>query len=143
VAVLILVIAVCLAAVGQILQKSGTMQLGPHPPALTVVRSLVSNFRVFAGFACYAISSLFYLVALSRLPLSFAYPAISLSYVIVTFLAWRVLGEHVSAMRVTGLAIIMAGVVVMALSYYGAPAAASGSAPPTITHLAAPASPGS
>jgi drug/metabolite transporter (DMT)-like permease len=133
VAVVILVIAVCLAAVGQILQKSGTMQLGPHPPALTVVRSMVSNLRVFAGFACYAISSLFYLVALSRLPLSFAYPAISLSYVIVTFLAWRVLGEHVSAMRVTGLAIIMAGVVVMAMSYYGAPSAQASGPPPLIS----------
>ena len=118
---LILIIAICLSSLGQILQKSGTMQLGPHPAPLAVVRSIVTNPRVFAGFACYAISSLFYLVALSRLPLSFAYPLISLGYVIVTILAWRVLHEHVPRGRIAGLAIIMAGVVIMALSYYGAP----------------------
>jgi drug/metabolite transporter (DMT)-like permease len=140
-ALTILIIAVTLGALGQILQKSGTLQLGPHPPARAVIRSIVTNARVFSGFACYAISSLFYLVALSRLPLSFAYPIISLGYVIVTFLAWRVLQEHVSRMRIAGLAVIMAGVVIMALSYYGTPATSGSSAAPTAISVTTPASP--
>ncbi len=113
----ILILAICLGATGQILLKSGLSQLGGHPPPLMVIRSIVTNIRVFGGFCCYAVSSLFYIVALSRLPLSYAYPLIAMSYVIVTFLSWRYLGEHVPGLRLFGLAMIMAGVVVMALSY--------------------------
>jgi multidrug transporter EmrE-like cation transporter len=113
----ILVLAICLGAMGQIFLKSGVSQLGAHPAPALVLRSILTNARVFGGFACYGISSLFYIVALSRLELSYAYPMIALSYVMVTFLSWKYLGEHIPGLRVVGLAIIMTGVVVMALSY--------------------------
>ena len=116
-ALAILILAICLGSVGQILLKSGVSQLGTHPAPALVLRSILTNLRVFGGFSCYAASSLFYLVAISRLPLSYAYPMIALSYVMVTFLAWRLLGEPVPGARVAGLALIMAGVIVMALSY--------------------------
>jgi drug/metabolite transporter (DMT)-like permease len=120
-ALAILFVALCLGSLGQVLLKAGINMLGVKPPVLVVLRSIFTNSRVFGGFACYALSSLFYIVALSRLPLSFVYPLIALTYVLVAFVAWAMLHESISGLRVAGLAVIMAGVVVMALSYSGAP----------------------
>ena len=122
-ALLVLLLAIALGAAGQILLKAGVNQLGERPSPLIVLRSIFTNGMVFWGFFCYAVSSLFYLMALSRLPLSYAYPLIALSYVMVTFLAWWLLHETVPAARIAALAIILAGVVIFAFTYSG-PAAA-------------------
>ena len=134
----ILIFAICLGAMGQIFLKAGVSQLGAHPAPLLVLRSIVTNLRVFGGFACYGLSSLFYLVAISRLDLSYAYPMIALSYVMVTFLSWKYLNEAVPALRIVGLAIIMAGVVVMALSYHHGSAGASDSGQVVVTQASTP-----
>jgi drug/metabolite transporter (DMT)-like permease len=119
-AVAILLFAICLGAVGQILLKSGLGQLTQQTRTPTIGQTLgtiFTNIRVFGGFFCYGISSLFYLVALQKLDLSYAYPMIALSYVLVTYLSWQFLNERVPGLRVLGLAIIIVGVVVMALTY--------------------------
>lgn len=137
-AVAILVLAICLGALGQILLKSGLSQIGDRPGVGRVLATIFTNFRVFGGFFCYGVSSLFYLVALSRLPLSYAYPMIALSYVIVTYLAWQLLGERVPLLRIGGLAIILVGVVVVALSYGRQATAGLPEPGPTITRPAPP-----
>ena len=129
-AIAILIFAICLGAMGQILLKSGLQKLGEHPAPGLVLAQIVTNIRVFGGFCCYAVSSLFYLVALSRLELSYAYPMIALSYVLVTFLSWRFLHENVPSLRLLGLAVIIVGVVVMALSFPRHTDAAASPAPP-------------
>jgi len=116
-ALLVLLLAIALGAAGQILLKAGVNQLGVRPAPLLVLRSIFTNGMVFGGFFCYAVSSLFYIVALSRLPLSYAYPLIALSYVMVTFLAWWLLHEQVPASRLAALAVILAGVVILAFTY--------------------------
>ena len=113
----VLLFAIVLGAVAQICLKHGIIQLGPKPPPGRVLGSVFTNIWVFGGFFCYAGSSVFYLLAISRLDLSYAYPMIALSYVMVTFLAWKLLGESVPGLRIAGLGIILVGVVVMALSY--------------------------
>jgi drug/metabolite transporter (DMT)-like permease len=138
-AVAILLFAICLGAVGQILLKFGLGKLH-NPTVAQTLATIVTNKYVFGGFFCYAISSLFYLVALQKLDLSYAYPMIALSYVLVTFLAWRFLGEQVPGLRVLGLAIIIAGVVVMALSFkHTSFTAAPATTPPAVTQSAPPA----
>jgi drug/metabolite transporter (DMT)-like permease len=116
-AIVLLLVAICLGAAGQILIKAGLRALGEEPSAATVVMSLFRSIYVAGGFGCYAFSSILYLLALSKLALSYAYPMVALSYVVVTILAWRLLDERVSALRVVGLVVIMVGVVIMALSY--------------------------
>ena len=139
-AVGILLFAILLGAVGQILLKSGVTQLGAHPRPAQVLMSILTNIRVFAGFFCYGISSLFYLVAISRLPLNYAYPMIALGYVLVTFLSWQFLHESVPFARVIGLSIILFGVMVLALTYSHPEAAAAPTPPPPVTTQPAPPS---
>ncbi|MEA3366349.1 MAG: hypothetical protein U9Q79_11980 [Candidatus Hydrogenedentes bacterium] len=75
--------------------------------------------RVFSGLACYVVSTLFYLVALKAFDLSFTYPMIAASYAIVVVLSWKVLGEDIPLLRIAAIAVILMGVVILALSYKG------------------------
>ncbi len=58
----------------------------------------------------YGISVLVWIVGLSRVPVSQAYPVLSLGYVLTAVLAWPLLGEPVSGLRLLGIGVIIAGV---------------------------------
>lgn len=116
IALTILIVGILLGAVGQIALKTGINLLGEKPAPLVVLKAIFTPW-VLAGFACYFLSSLLYLLALSRLELSYAYPMVAVSYVVVSFLSWKLLHEPVPAMRIAGLAVICAGVLLVAFSY--------------------------
>ena len=126
IAVAVLLVAIGLGVVGQLLIKLGLNKLGESPSVGKVIKSIFTPL-VFSGFACYGVSSLLYLNALSRLPLSYAYPMIAISYVAVVVASWKFLGEDINALRIAGLAVIIVGVVLVALSY-GAPSTAHAAA---------------
>ena len=126
IAVAVLLVAIGLGVVGQLLIKLGLNKLGESPSVAKVIKSIFTPL-VFSGFACYGVSSLLYLNALSRLPLSYAYPMIAISYVAVVLASWKFLGEDINALRIAGLAVIIVGVVLVALSY-GSPAGSAGAA---------------
>lgn len=115
-AILLLLVAVSLGAAGQICLKIGVNMLGGGASPLTVLKGIFTPY-VLSGFVLYGLSSLLYLVALSRLDLSYAYPFVALSFVLVTVLSWRILGETLPGLRIAGLALIMAGVLTVAASY--------------------------
>lgn len=123
-AVLILLVAIGLGVGGQFAIKIGLNKLGTHPSPATVFRAIVTPC-ILGGFALYGVSSLLYLQALSRLPLSYAYPMIALSYVAVVLGAWLWFGEKLNALRISGVAVIIVGVVLVALSYAATPPAPS------------------
>ena len=127
----LLIVAILLGATGQIALKTGLNLLGESPSALVVLRSILTPW-VFGGFACYGLSSLLYLVAISRLQLSYAYPMVALSYVIVTVLSWRFLGETVPLARAAGLAVICVGVLIVATSYRAGESASPPDQPPVV-----------
>ncbi len=127
-AVVILLIAITLGAAGQIYLKAGIAKLGEHPSPVKVFASIATP-RVAAGFVLYGLSSLFYLFAISRLDLSFAYPMVSLSYVMVAALSYWCFHDVPPPMRVVGLAIILAGVFVLAFSYKHPPAPTQAAVP--------------
>lgn len=116
-ALLVLVFAILLGAVGQVCLKTGINLLGVKPAPLVVLSSIFTQWQVTVGFVCYGLSSLFYLIALSRLDLSYAYPMVAISYVLVTFLSWRFLGEPVPMMRAVSLGVVCLGVLGVAFSY--------------------------
>lgn len=71
---------------------------------------------VFAGLVMFVVSTLSHLYVLSKVELSFAYPFLSLAYVIVTLFTFFVFHEDVNAWRVAGLAFICIGTVLIAQS---------------------------
>lgn len=63
-----------------------------------------------AGFVLYVGATVFYMMALRRIPLSVAFPSISVSYVVVVLLGAAVFGEHLSPLKIAGVAMIGVGV---------------------------------
>lgn len=114
---ILLLVAVSLGASGQVLLKAGLSQLAKDAPVSAILTSVFKNIYVFFGFACYGMSSLIYLVALKNLPLSYAYPMVALGYAVVVALSWKLFGETVPPLRIAAVGVILAGVVMLALSY--------------------------
>lgn len=100
--------SVALGATGQVLMKLGMASLGGGTLVSTVAAGLAEPL-VLLGLACYVASSVSWLIVLSRVALSVAYPFGALSYVIVVIVALAT-GEVVSALRWVGVALIVGGI---------------------------------
>ena len=115
---LVLILILCatiLNAAGQLLLKRAMMPIGP----IHTIKRLLSMDVLFSpftilGFACYGVASIMWLVVLSRLSLSYAYPMVALGYVIIVFASAAFLGEDVSPMRWLAVLIICLGVGLLA-----------------------------
>src|SRR5262247_3309409 len=100
---------VLLNAAAQLLLKAGTN-------AMPLGLRLAIEPHILGGLACYAVSVVVWVVALSRVPVSIAYPMLSIGYVVNAIAAWALLGETVSPMRMAGIGIIVVGVFIVARS---------------------------
>lgn len=115
------VVSVCLATIGQFLLKAGMDKVGPisadriRKPvelALTVARTP----QVVVGLGVFVVSAVFWLVVLSRLPLSTAYPFAGLTYLLTALIARFGLHENVPGMRWVGILLIVGGILVVGRS---------------------------
>jgi multidrug transporter EmrE-like cation transporter len=100
---------VLLNAAAQLLLKAGTN-------AMPLGLRLAIEPHILAGLACYVVSVVVWVVALSKVPVSIAYPMLSIGYVVNAVAAYYLLGEAVTPMRLAGIGIIIVGVFVVARS---------------------------
>ena len=77
---------------------------------------LFKSLPFWAGMVCYATSVCVWLAALSKAPVSTAYPMLSLGYVVVAAVSVLWLGEGMAPAKVLGIALICAGVVLVSRS---------------------------
>ena len=129
VSVCLILFNVLLAACGQIVLKYGTTKLGAvhagQTPVSAIAGSLKAMFTnpyIFAGMMIYAFSALTWIMILRRVPLSFAYPMISLSYVVVVLLTAIVpppVREKIPLLAIPGLILICSGVSLIGIGYGG------------------------
>jgi drug/metabolite transporter (DMT)-like permease len=111
--------AVALAVTGQVLVKQGMNALGAvqfSAGLLSAYGRIFTSPLVLAGTVSYTVSILFWIYALSRVDLSFAYPFLALSYVLVIIASWLLLGERIPPLRWIGLAVICAGILIVSRS---------------------------
>jgi drug/metabolite transporter (DMT)-like permease len=113
-------ISVLAGAVGQIMLKKGMSSMGPLTLAFSELGSILlrigTNPFVIGGLAIYVSGTLFWLMALSRVDLSFAYPFASLSYVVMLVASWLLFRENISGMRLLGTLVIGLGVFLISRS---------------------------
>lgn len=105
-------------AAAQIMLKYGMMQLGALSfagvnPVLKLLQIVFSPF-VFLGLCTFVISMASHLYVLSKVELSYAYPFLSLAYVVVAVIAWFLFKEDLNAYRIGGIALICVGTVLIA-----------------------------
>jgi multidrug transporter EmrE-like cation transporter len=113
-------VAILLGAAAQVLLKAGTNAVGRFDfalaNALPIGLQLATEPRIVGGTGCYALSLVFWIMALSRADLSAVYPMVSLGFALNALLAWWLLGEALSLQRIAGIAVIMVGVALVARS---------------------------
>jgi drug/metabolite transporter (DMT)-like permease len=116
----VLSFGVLLNALAQLGLKAATKVSGPlispEGSALSRGLTLITVPSLWFALAAYGLSVVVWLVGLSRVPVSQAYPLLSMGYVLNVGLAWWLLGEVPNIQRVVGIGVIVAGVVLVARS---------------------------
>jgi len=117
---ILILTGVLLNAVAQLLLKAGTNAVGHFEfhlnNILPIGMKLAFQPFIMGGMACYAISLVVWIMALSRVPVSIAYPMLSIGYVINAFVAWQWLGEALTAQKLLGIVVIVMGVILVTRS---------------------------
>lgn len=105
--------------VGQLLIKWQAAAAGPLPaswPArLQFVGGLMLNPWIVAGLCSAVIAALAWILAMTRLPISIAYPIMSATYPLVICASWLLFRENISQWQILGTALILAGVALVGL----------------------------
>lgn len=116
--VIILFTSVALATAGQLLLKAGMSEVGVISDISmaglgALMLKVLVTWQVVLGLALFVLSAVFWLVTLSRVPLSTAYPVVSLSYVLILAFSVLALGERPHAAVWIGAVFIMFGIALI------------------------------
>jgi len=116
--VLLILLSISIAVGGQLMLKIGINRMGVSDlGSLSAVGGFFSGIikspMVIAGLLLYVISAAIWMIVLSAVDLSFAYPFLGFTYVLVLVLSKFILREDVNPVRWIGAFIITAGVVVL------------------------------
>ena len=105
---------VLLNAAAQLLLKAGTNRIGAFEFSFANIVPIGSQVAtspfIFGGLCCYAVSVVVWILALSRVPVSVAYPMLSIGYVVNAVAAWFLFGESITAQKLVGIGFIIVGV---------------------------------
>jgi len=116
----LLMTGVLLNAGAQLLLKAGTNSVGvfafSRDNFVPVGWELATEPHIIGGLGCYVISVIVWIMALSRVEVSIAYPMLSIGYVVNALAAWYLFGEAVTLTRLAGIGIIIIGVYIVARS---------------------------
>ena len=111
---------VLLNAVAQLALKASVSDTGiinlDMQSLLSSAGSLATNLWLWLGLICYAISVVVWILALSRVDVSIAYPMLSIGYIVNAIAAWHLFDEPMNLGKVVGIGIIIVGVYILARS---------------------------
>jgi len=115
-----LMLGVLLNAGAQLLLKAGTNAVGhfefTSANLVPVGLKLAFEPHILGGVACYVVSLVVWIMGLSRVPVSVAYPLLSVGYVLNALAAWYLFGESLTMQKLIGIGFIIAGVFLVTRS---------------------------
>jgi drug/metabolite transporter (DMT)-like permease len=118
VVLVLILLDVLLNVTGQLSLKYGMSKIGNFSLSLSalppVFLKAATNLSVLFGLFCYGLGFMVWLIVLSKAEVSYAYPLISLGYVLTALLAWVLFGEALNGNRLVGILIICLGVFLIA-----------------------------
>jgi len=115
-AMALIITSVFLGSLAQVLLKIGVLNHGSIDYNITQFASLALNPYIWAGLISFGVSFFLWLKILTLVPLSYAYPMVSLGYVFVFLVSWLYLGENPAPLRIIGLIFIITGILFIARS---------------------------
>ena len=118
---LILLLAIVTTAAGEMLTKAGldhlTQQLGePFSFKWHILWRTFTNWMVLLGFVLIFGAAILWLVVISRVNLSLAYPILALGYIVTVIASWLILKEPLTWQKVVGSLVICLGVALVTWS---------------------------
>jgi len=115
-----LISGVLLNAAAQLFLKAGTNRVGQFSFAweslVPAGMKLAQSPFVLAGLSCYVVSVVVWILGLSRVPVSVAYPMLSVGYIVNAVAAYFLFGESLGAQKLVGIGFIVVGVVLVTRS---------------------------
>jgi len=109
---LLILLDIALVVAGQFFMKFGINKVGSFTemPLGEFLAKSFTSYLVLLGILLYAISAVVWIIVLSKVNLSFAYPMLSLGYIFILFVSYFLLGENITVLRILGVALIMIGI---------------------------------
>ena len=119
--ILLILLSIVIAIGGQVLLKIGMNQISSDEilsfvGARNFFIAILKSPKVMTGLFLYGLSAVVWLIILTRVDLSFAYPMIGISYIFMLLISKFLLNEQVSPLRWIGAVVISIGVVIITRS---------------------------
>ena len=118
--ILLILTSVSLNAFAQLFIRQGMLKMGKISMNLNELCNMavqaISNVYIWAGMLSYAISIFLWMVVLSKVNVSLAYPFLSIGYILTAIIAYFVFNEPITWQKVAGILIICLGVIVLTYS---------------------------
>jgi multidrug transporter EmrE-like cation transporter len=81
-----------------------------------MIKKVAANSYILLGLGSYVISVAIWLLVLARVEVSYAYPFLSVGYVVVTVMGYFLFQENLTWMRILGISVIILGVILLSRS---------------------------
>lgn len=112
--------SVFFTSIAQIFIRQGMIRFGDVSISFNHIGKMIinifSNIYLFAGIVCFGASVILWMITLSKVNVSIAYPFTSLGYVLVAILSYFIFNEPLTVQKIIGILIICLGVVVLSYS---------------------------
>ncbi|MDR2629578.1 MAG: 4-amino-4-deoxy-L-arabinose transferase [Spirochaetaceae bacterium] len=118
--ILLILASVSLNAAAQVLMRAGMLKVGEvgisAQALFKALPAMACNGFLWLSIGCYGVSIITWMVVLSRVEVSFAYPFLSIGYVVSAVVGYFFLGESLAPVRIAGITVICVGVLLIARS---------------------------
>lgn len=110
----LILLGVLLNAAAQLFLKEGMRRIGHFDfvwsNLVPIALQVAGNVFILGGLLCYVISVAVWLLVLSRVEVSYAYPLLSVGYIVNAVAGYYLFQENLSITRISGIVIICIGV---------------------------------
>ena len=116
--ILMILASVLLNCAAQLFIRQGMLLVGETGISnmISQLSQMILNLWLWAAMVCYAVSILLWMAVLSKVEVSFAYPFLSVGYVVAAIVGYMVFNESLSSTRIIGIIVICLGVYLISRS---------------------------
>ena len=116
--IVLILLSVLLNCAAQLLIRKGMLIEGEvgMQNMLSHIGSMITNVWLWGAMLCYALSILLWMSVLSKVEVSYAYPFLSVGYVVSAVAGYALFNENLSPVRIAGIIVICIGVILISRS---------------------------
>ena len=116
--IFLILLSVLLNCAAQLLIRKGMLIEGEvgMQNMLSHIGSMITNLWLWGAMLCYALSILLWMSVLSKVEVSYAYPFLSVGYVVSAVAGYALFNENLSLVRIAGIIVICVGVILISRS---------------------------